>query len=204
MENASKALIIAGAILLSILIIAIGMYIYSSAQAQVNNSITNMSTSEIEGFNSTFTTYEGVQTGSQVKALLQRLIANANTYKDEFAKIPSISYNTEEGKEQGKNHDNAGHVYAVTIEGQTSDYVNYINALSKGLDLKHSYNVVTTSSTQGVIAGITINYSKDDTTENFEPSTATGDDNLHGVEVAKGRNLELHKSPAAQNQGGGN
>ena len=30
MENASKALIIAGAILLSILIIAIGMFIYNS------------------------------------------------------------------------------------------------------------------------------------------------------------------------------
>ena len=37
MENASKALIIAGAILLSILIIAIGMYIYNSS----TNSITN-------------------------------------------------------------------------------------------------------------------------------------------------------------------
>ena len=83
MENASKALIIAGAILLSILIIAIGMYIYTSAQAQVNNSLTNMNTSEIEGFNSTFSSYEGVQTGSSCKALIGRLISNANTYKEE-------------------------------------------------------------------------------------------------------------------------
>ena len=35
MENASKALIIAGAILISILIIAIGMYIYSNSQSSI-------------------------------------------------------------------------------------------------------------------------------------------------------------------------
>ena len=35
MENASKALIIAGAILISILIIAIGMYIYTNIFIQI-------------------------------------------------------------------------------------------------------------------------------------------------------------------------
>ena len=35
MENASKALIIAGAILLSILIIGMGMFIYNQAQDQI-------------------------------------------------------------------------------------------------------------------------------------------------------------------------
>lgn len=36
MENASKALIIAGAILLSILIIAVGMFIFTSSQNSIN------------------------------------------------------------------------------------------------------------------------------------------------------------------------
>ena len=44
MENASKALIIAGAILLSILIIAIGMFIYNSASSTITDSLTSMST----------------------------------------------------------------------------------------------------------------------------------------------------------------
>ena len=38
MENASKALIIAGAILISILLIAISMYIYNSAQGTIQNA----------------------------------------------------------------------------------------------------------------------------------------------------------------------
>lgn len=184
MENASKALIIAGAILLSILIIAIGMYIYSSAQAQVNNSLTTMSTSEIEGFNSTFTSYEGVQTGSQVKALVNRLISNANTYKEEPAKIPCISYNSGEGEaDQGKNKNLDTTGAAVVNENDTALYTKYLNVLSKGLDLKHPYRVVVTSSTEGVIAGITVNYDKGDNTENFEPNAAG---ELHGVAAAQG------------------
>jgi hypothetical protein len=180
MENASKALIIAGAILLSILIIAIGMYIYTSAQAQVNNSLTNMNTSEIEGFNSTFSSYDGVQTGSSCKALIGRLISNANTYKEEPAKIPSVSYNTSqtEGAEVGKNSLQSNKYAAVTAENDTADYVTFLNTLNKGFDSKHPYRVVLTMSTEGVIAGVTINYDKDDTRENFTPQVG-GD--LHGV-----------------------
>ncbi|MCR5185982.1 MAG: hypothetical protein K6D97_02555 [Clostridia bacterium] len=185
MENASKALIIAGAILLSILIIAIGMYIYSSAQAQVENSITNMSTSEIEGFNSTFTSYQGEQTGSQVKALLNRLVANANTYAEEPAKIPCISYNTDDNNppaEIGKNSAYNKQAYGVFVEGQTSAYLNFISKLSQGMDLKHKYYLVMTNSTSGVLSGITINYAKHSDTANDENFQATtGNDNFHGI-----------------------
>ena len=38
MENASKALIIAGAILLAILLISLGIMIYNQAQNTVNNT----------------------------------------------------------------------------------------------------------------------------------------------------------------------
>ena len=44
MENASKALIIAGAILISILIIAIGMYIYTNSESSIRNATSQMST----------------------------------------------------------------------------------------------------------------------------------------------------------------
>ena len=48
MENASKALIIAGAILLAILLITLGIYIFQQAQSTVNNS--GMSQAEIQTF----------------------------------------------------------------------------------------------------------------------------------------------------------
>lgn len=68
MENASKALIIAGAILLSILIIGLGMAIYQQASGAIGNA--NMDPQKIQAYNSEFTSYEGTKSGTQVRALL--------------------------------------------------------------------------------------------------------------------------------------
>ena len=91
MENASKALLIAGAILLCILIIAIGMFIYNSASSTITDSLTSLSTQEVEAFNNQFSSYQGIQKGTNVKNLIGKLIANASTYADEPAKIPWIA-----------------------------------------------------------------------------------------------------------------
>ncbi len=74
MENASKALIIAGAILLAILLISLGIMIFSQAQDTVNNS--GMSQAEISTFNSQFTKYEGKRKGSVVRSLISEVIAS--------------------------------------------------------------------------------------------------------------------------------
>ena len=55
MENASKALIIAGAILLSILIIGLGIFIFGQARNSLNS--TNLSEYEIQVFNSKIENY---------------------------------------------------------------------------------------------------------------------------------------------------
>ncbi len=74
MENASKALIIAGAILLAILLISLGIFIFSQAQDTVNNS--GMTQTEITSFNSKFLKYEGVRKGSVVKSMINEVIAS--------------------------------------------------------------------------------------------------------------------------------
>lgn len=71
MENASKALIIAGAILLAILLISLGIMIFNQAQDVTKNS--GMSKAEIQSFNSQFTKYEGTRKGSEIKALIQEV-----------------------------------------------------------------------------------------------------------------------------------
>ena len=75
MENASKALIIAGAILLAILLISLGIMIFNQAQDTVNNS--GMSQAEKTAFNNKFLKYEGEkQKGSVVKSLINEIIAS--------------------------------------------------------------------------------------------------------------------------------
>ena len=78
MENASKALIIAGAILLSILLISLGIMIFNQAQDATKNS--GMSKAEISTYNAQYTKYEGKQSGSTVKSLIQE--ANVNNASD--------------------------------------------------------------------------------------------------------------------------
>lgn len=90
MENASKALIIAGAILLSILIIAIGMYIYTSSQNTINEAGSQISATEIQAFNQTWEMYEGPQSGSNVRTLISKLASNATTNAEEETRLPDL------------------------------------------------------------------------------------------------------------------
>ena len=146
MENASKALIIAGAILISILIIAIGMYIYSSSTNSINEGIGSMSTQEKEAFNANWANYEGNQTGTQVKAMISKLISNANTYQEEPGKVVGITT---------KNITNGVNVTYNTL----NQYVNALNTLNKSIQARHVYKVsVDYSATTSLINTITVTY----------------------------------------------
>ncbi len=94
MENASKALIIAGAILLSILIISLGIMIYNTAAETIES--TSMGDIEKNAFNEQFLNYEGAQTGSKVNAMLIKIISNNVQYQDESNKIVKATLDGEE------------------------------------------------------------------------------------------------------------
>ncbi len=75
MENASKALIIAGAILLAILIISLGIMIYQQAAGVVNSNA--MTEVELQQFNQKFTQYVGTNVrGATVRAMAQSVLSN--------------------------------------------------------------------------------------------------------------------------------
>ena len=89
MENASKALIIAGAILLAILIISLGIMIYNQASGVVNNN--SMSEVDISSFNTRFTQYQGDNIrGAQVNSLLEQVRQNNVTYQDDSSRQVAI------------------------------------------------------------------------------------------------------------------
>ena len=82
MENASKALIIAGAILISIVLITLGVVILGQGQEVVNSS--NIDDTAIQSFNQKFTQYEGTNvTGSRVNALLDTVRSHNLAHTDD-------------------------------------------------------------------------------------------------------------------------
>lgn len=75
MENASKALIIAGAVLISIIIVSLGVYVFSNFSNSAKE-MANMDEQEIASFNSKIKPYLGESiSGSQVNALIQYVIS---------------------------------------------------------------------------------------------------------------------------------
>lgn len=83
MENATKALMIAGAVLLAIMIIGVGMMIFQNAQGTIGGAASKMKQQEIDLFNNQFTNYEGLQSGSNVKALIGSIITNNSVAVEE-------------------------------------------------------------------------------------------------------------------------
>ena len=92
MENATKALMIAGAVLLAIMIIGIGMLIYNNSVGSVTAAISKMSQQEKDIFNNKFVQYEGMQSGSNVKTLITTVITNNNQMKEEGTEEKQVSF----------------------------------------------------------------------------------------------------------------
>ncbi len=94
MENASKALIIAGAILLAILIIGLGIFIYRQAANTVSD--TGMDQLAIQQFNAQFTQYDSkTVSGGSARALYDTVVNNNNT--DTEKRFVSLNLKTADG-----------------------------------------------------------------------------------------------------------
>jgi uncharacterized alpha/beta hydrolase family protein len=90
MENASKALILAGAILIAIIVISLGVVIFRNMSATVKNEA-NLDKEQITTFNSKILPYIGETiSGSQVNALMQ-YIRTVNARADEVGATITVN-----------------------------------------------------------------------------------------------------------------
>lgn len=91
MENATKALLIAAAVLVAIIIISLGVYVVSLAQNQMKGAESGLNDVEIQSFNSTYKSYEGTSvSGTKVKALVDAVYNHNLTESDESRKIELV------------------------------------------------------------------------------------------------------------------
>ena len=130
MENASKALIIAGAILLAILIIGLGVYIYRQAAGAIDTG--TMDQLVVSQFNAQFEPYLGNNvSGSNVKQLIK--IINASNRAKEDLPV-TIEVDGEEVKNDSKIK--SGNTYKVesSSEGNKAGYIEKITIKTNGDD----------------------------------------------------------------------
>ena len=72
MDNASKALIMAGAILISVAIVVIGIYIFTTANALTDDAVGQIDALAVSAVNSKIEMYEGNgKRGTEVKQMMR-------------------------------------------------------------------------------------------------------------------------------------
>lgn len=79
MENASKALIMIGGILITVMVISLCMYVLTSARGVANASETRLRVSQVEGFNRFFVNYPNEITGLDVYNIIGKIEDINNT-----------------------------------------------------------------------------------------------------------------------------
>ena len=121
MENASKALLIAGAILICILLIAVAMYIYNSATSSLDTAVSKMSQQDKDMYNAAVKPYVGDSVkGSAVKTMIDEVIGSNLGNIGQTGKFISIYTYGNEGDNVGNNKTIAAsgaHPKAVALTG---------------------------------------------------------------------------------------
>ena len=85
MENASKALIIAGAILLAIVLVSLGVLVINNARGDIENQ--NIDQATIDAFNAKFLSYCGKnKSGSDMNSLMDAIAASNGAQKNKADK----------------------------------------------------------------------------------------------------------------------
>lgn len=130
MENATKALLIAAAILVTIIIISLGLAVVRQGQEAISS--TDMSEAEIESYNAKFKSYEGNNVSTaDVNALLSQV----------------LSHNQSEAKK--------GTGRSVTVKVGSTTAVNASSSSVDKLSGTNYYKVVCTM-TKGLVTEINV------------------------------------------------
>ena len=99
MENASKALIIAGAIIVSIVLISLGVYVLNMGSDAMKSA--DMSDTEIMAFNQQFLNFGGLIDGSRAKQLVNTVNNNNRKYSDDESMQVAIESDNIEALKKG-------------------------------------------------------------------------------------------------------
>ena len=154
MNSGGKGLAFAGIVIVAILIISAGFYVYKSGFSKAGDNLSSYSTEQTEAYNSQFEMFLGSQPGTSLNSLISKLITNANQYKDELTKIPTVTIKNQINKSNDK-------VNSAKTPQNNSDFQNYIKNLTtikQKLESNHTYNISATYGEDSFINEFIISY----------------------------------------------
>lgn len=123
MDNASKALIMAGAILIAVAIVGIGIYIFSSANSMTDDALNQIDALTVTSINSQLQQYEGSIRGRELKTAIntarsinaQKTLPDGGEIKVNGAALPSDLTSIVDNQ-----------TYTVSFDYSTAGYISNI------------------------------------------------------------------------------
>ena len=92
MDNAVKALIIAGAVLIAILLISVGIMVFNASSDPINQATNSSEQQAVRMFNEAFTGYLGTDISAQAaKSLITQIISSNAKNPDHRVEMPGVS-----------------------------------------------------------------------------------------------------------------
>lgn len=129
MENASKALVIAGAILISILLITLGIIVYNGSRSTIDSGMGSMDETTITMTNSKLSQYVGDNVSStQIRSLISQ-VDTANKKNSVKVKLYKYTGATPSGTTEFTDTPKTGATYTVAIPSSAYNSEGYITAI---------------------------------------------------------------------------
>ena len=158
MDNASKSLLIAGAILMAILLITCGIYVYNNSGSLAASKANAQAESlNLTRFNNEYQMYEGNQKGSNVKGLMQKAASNNAELYQRQDTIPDCVCIRTKSKGILNQIKDAETKRGLTTREYGVRYPNNIQEISKYINLNKTYVVSFGYNNKGYIWEIWIN-----------------------------------------------
>ena len=125
MENASKALIIAGSIIIAIVLISLGVFVLNGATESVKSGA-DMSATEVQAFNSKFLAYEGDKvSGANARALYQLIKSHNVQNSEDFSKQVNLTIGKGPAKDGTPQSDKAATMDPNTLKAGNTYKVTF-------------------------------------------------------------------------------
>ena len=160
MENASKALIIAGSVLIAVMLVTLGIFVFNTVANKATDT-SKLTEQEIASFNSIFSGYEGESVpGVRVNALIKTVMnSNISSAVEEKGTYITIKYPASSGGTVSLGVNNKNEPKAVInggLDNPISGGTDY-NSVTKTVSTTHIYSVkINKNNKTGIIKTIEV------------------------------------------------
>lgn len=154
MERNNRGLLIGGVILIVVVLVSAGFFIFKSGSNMTTDNFSKYSAQQIEASNAEYEVYSGDKTGKMLNTLISKLITLANKNKDNLEIIPAVTVTNQ----INRNKDKIEKLMTPTNNEELEKYVKTLAEMKQKIEETHGYKIELKYGDSGLINEYLISY----------------------------------------------